>query len=86
MGRKQVYKCDYCGKEVVNGLIPLGWMQVSFFNGKWFEYFLCGYGHLVQWGEDRESYYSNRYERNSEKIKTKESAIGEISAINHYQS
>lgn len=55
MPRETNWKCDNCGlvKEFSNKP-PLGWSELSFFNGKYFvRHAFCCYACLAEWASKR---------------------------------
>ena len=60
MSRLTIWKCDYCDKTTTAPILPLGWLEVSFYNNRWFRYYLCSYSHLTSWAESREQHYGSK--------------------------
>jgi len=60
MSRQSVWKCDNCKKEETATHLPLGWLEVSFWQMRWHRYYFDSYACLVEWAEAREAYYGNR--------------------------
>ena len=69
MTKRITWICDVCRKEAegsVLGILPSGWLEISFYNIRWYRYAFCSYSHLVGWAEARESYYGNKYVKTEE--------------------
>lgn len=67
--KRVFFGCDTCKKEKEGsplGILPAGYLEVSFYNQRWYRYCFCSYTCLTKWAEERETYYGKRYAENTE--------------------
>ena len=63
MSRQSIWRCDSCKKEETATHLPLGWLEVSFWQMRWHRYYFDSYICLVEWGKAREVCYRERFDR-----------------------
>ena len=61
--KKVTWECDSldCDKRAEGYVIPYGWLECSFYNGRWYRYCFCSYSHLSMWCEKRDLHYQDRF-------------------------